>query len=223
MARDARALLADMRAMEEQKERTNPLSGRRKLNRTQFPMSTDEEPYPMSGAGATPSMGLSQFRGGAKDMGRKFGQVLHAKRGSAYHKEFMEGCGDLMITHKAEGSDSEEEKCGGATRKMGKKEMRMLGEVAEAENAATTLGKMKKYSPLAGMTAEEKEEKKAAAKALLSMKKKGGMGTGATEGKGMSGCGVSDKRKLRGAAVSKLMKQGMTMGEASKHIKENGY
>jgi hypothetical protein len=36
--------------------------------------------------------------------------------------------------------------------------------------------------------------------------------------------GDNDARKLRGAAVSRLMKEhGMSLGEASKHIKENGF
>jgi hypothetical protein len=41
----------------------------------------------------------------------------------------------------------------------------------------------------------------------------------------VSGAGAaSDKRKARGAAVSKLMKEkGMTLGEASRHIKQHGF
>jgi hypothetical protein len=54
----------------------------------------------------------------------------------------------------------------------------------------------------------------------------GGMNTGAYEGEGKKakrvvGCG--DKRRTRGELISKLMKEhGMTLGEASKHIKEHG-
>lgn len=48
MARAARAALADQRALEEEAERTNPLDGR------------------VSGGSATPSMGLSEHRGGGK-------------------------------------------------------------------------------------------------------------------------------------------------------------
>lgn len=50
MARQGRKALADMRAMEEQEERVNPIRGR----------------------GATPSMGLSQFRGGDRMVGAGF-------------------------------------------------------------------------------------------------------------------------------------------------------
>jgi hypothetical protein len=36
--------------------------------------------------------------------------------------------------------------------------------------------------------------------------------------------GASDARKKRGAEVSRLMREkGMTLGQASKHIKEHGY
>ena len=48
--RKMRAALADARALEEEAERVNPVKGRGKK---------------MAGAGATPSMGLSMFRGGA--------------------------------------------------------------------------------------------------------------------------------------------------------------
>ena len=56
----------------------------------------------------------------------------------------------------------------------------------------------------------------------------GGMNTGAYEGEGKHKkakrtVGAGDKRRTRGAMISKLMKEhGMTLGEASKHIKENG-
>jgi len=247
MARDARALLADMRALGEQNERKNPLSGRNMLNRTQFPVATDEEPYPMTGSGATPSMGLSQFRGGAKEVGRKLGQILREKKGAAYHKDFMEGCGDLMITHKDESSSGEEEcaPCGagtkkgqtrktarkafegGAKRQMGKeavdRAIREANEIAEGFSAAATLAQMKKSgrAPTRGERMKDAAEEENAAKTLVSMKekKKGGLGTGAYEGHG-----AGDKRKARGAAVSKLMKEkGMSLAEASKHIKEHGY
>jgi len=45
----------------------------------------------------------------------------------------------------------------------------------------------------------------------------------AHSGKGRrASAGPSDKRRARGAAVSRLMKQGMSLGEASRHIKEHG-
>jgi len=52
-----------------------------------------------------------------------------------------------------------------------------------------------------------------------------GKGVGATGGrKKRAPAGASDARRRRGQAVSRLMKEkGMTLGEASKHIKEHGY
>lgn len=78
MARMARKALADMRAMEEQTERMNPV-----------------------GAGATPSMGLSQIRGGrkhkaesnddAKSQGKALMEHLHNLHGSGYARDFHAG------------------------------------------------------------------------------------------------------------------------------------
>lgn len=78
MNRAERKAMADSRAMEEQKERENPLSG----------------------SGATPSMGLSQVRGGKKMMmnaaaqGKHLMEHLGALHGAGYAKEFHKGmCG----------------------------------------------------------------------------------------------------------------------------------
>jgi hypothetical protein len=74
--RMAHKAMADSRAMEEQMERENPLDGR----------------------GATPSMGLSQFRGGAMAHGKALSEHLHSLHGSAYAKDFCRGmtqCGGL--------------------------------------------------------------------------------------------------------------------------------
>ena len=87
--------MADSRAMEEQMERHNPVNPKRLL-----------------GSGATPSMGLSQFRGGKKGrmrkvesdsdsnsdsdseahgMGKALGSHLHGLHGGAFHKAFAKG------------------------------------------------------------------------------------------------------------------------------------
>ena len=59
---------------------------------------------------------------------------------------------------------------------------------------------------------------------IAHMKGKGKAGAGRA-GAGKAGAGKSgDKRKARGDAIRKLMKQhGMTLPQASKHLKENGY
>jgi len=69
MNRMARKELADSRAMEEQMERENPLSG----------------------SGATPSMGLSQVRGGAAAQGKMLREHLVSLHGAGYAKEFCGG------------------------------------------------------------------------------------------------------------------------------------
>ena len=75
MARLARKQMADMRALEEQAERQNVLKG----------------------SGATPSMGLSQFRGGKKHandasaQGAALAEHLHALHGSGYARDFHSG------------------------------------------------------------------------------------------------------------------------------------
>lgn len=167
MARQARKALADLRAMEEEGERLNPVNPKKEI----------------MGRGATPSMGLSQFRGG----------------------------GDLEIVHHASDSDSDEEHALEAGR--------MLGEHIKGLHGA---GYLKKFH--AGMM--------------------GGVNTGAYEGQGRGVSGgapgvtggaavgqvvggakkaPSAARKARGAMVSKLMKEkGMSLGEASKYIKEHG-
>lgn len=117
--RAERKAMADSRAMEEQMERENPLSG----------------------SGATPSMGLSQVRGGKKMMknaaaqGKMLMEHLGSLHGSGYAKQFHEGMkgagffGDLGIPivsdvagmfglgkkkhHKKEESDSDDEMSGG--------------------------------------------------------------------------------------------------------------
>lgn len=65
--------MADMRALEEQAERQNVLEGR----------------------GATPSMGLSQFRGGKKSdasaQGAALAEHLHSLHGSGYARDFHSG------------------------------------------------------------------------------------------------------------------------------------
>jgi hypothetical protein len=104
MARNARKAMADMRAMEEQSERTNPLDGR----------------------GATPSMGLSPFRGGRTrkpspppKQSEAYTQGLHLARhlgklhGKGYAEDFHKGmsgsgilsslAGMLGLGHEEEG------------------------------------------------------------------------------------------------------------------------
>ena len=93
MARLAGKARGDMRAMEEQAERTNPVNPKAEMRTGVY------------GRGATPSMGLSQFRGGAH----------------------MEGCGD-DDGEEMEGGGSMTRKVGaGNGRKKGMKEATEMG------------------------------------------------------------------------------------------------
>jgi hypothetical protein len=83
--------MADSRAMEEQMERMNPLDGR----------------------GATPSMGLSQIRGGmkedsdsdddAKEQGKALSEHLHKLHGKGYARSFHKGMAGGLGTGRYEG------------------------------------------------------------------------------------------------------------------------
>jgi len=99
MARNARKAMADMRAMEEEAERTNPLDGR----------------------GATPSMGLSQIRGGAVrkpakallgrtqkpseayEQGKALAEHLGSLHGKGYAEDFHKGMSGSGILSSLEG------------------------------------------------------------------------------------------------------------------------
>ena len=176
-----------MRAMEEEGERMNPVNPKKAIKQG----ATSYASVPRTSlvaSGATPSMGLSQFRGGGK----------------------------LEIVHHGE-SDDDAEEAGG-----------MLASHIKGLHGA---GYLKKFHSGLGKHCEMD----------------GGMNTGAYEGSGRSGgemCGAamsggaapgvpvvggkakrapSDARKRRGALMSRLMKEkGMSLGEASKYIKEHG-
>ena len=77
MARRDRKAMADMRAMEEQAERMNPIAG----------------------TGATPSMGLSQFRGGRKMKGCGKLKIIHEGGAEEAPSEDMVGGGFLSDLH----------------------------------------------------------------------------------------------------------------------------
>lgn len=203
MARAAARLLAEMRAMEEQGERTNPINPKKVL----------------AGSGATPSMGLSQFRGGkhtlmdhikepmkgfgkkkemekemesesecdsdeAEGAGRMLGQTLHKLHGGRYLSAFRRGMEGGIQTGAYEGEGHS----------------RMHGE----EHRGTVSEKSMDGHRGAGM---------------------GGMAVGGAPSGGKkrrATAGPNDKRRERGAKISHLMKsKGMTLAEASKYLKEH--
>lgn len=107
--------MADNRAMEEQMERMNPINEKTLLeDRSHMEQTRRLSGQGHSGGSATPSMGLSMYRGGgtkkgqmrltarkayeppseAHEMGRHLGLHLHTLHGSAFHRDFSEGlCG----------------------------------------------------------------------------------------------------------------------------------
>ena len=185
MAREAREALAEQRAMAIEHNRENPRNAIR-------------------GRGATPSMGLSQFRGGRKreaamadDMTEAFGQGrhlydhLHGLHGAGYAEDFRkgmsggsrtgatEGQGKLTITHGGE-SESDEEMEGGASTQHYKDEVIHVNDEAVARRKKRATGGKK---PL------------------------------------MEG----DGRLARAKIVRDVMaKRGCSMIEASKYVKEHG-
>lgn len=179
MARKARAALADMRALEEEAERMNPVNPKKAL----------------AGAGATPSMGLSQFRGGKADSdsedecvgaGKMLGEHLSKMHGGAYMEKFMRGMGKAML-----GQDGHGVHKGGIN--TGRYEGEGMSGAGKLEITHHVGGGSNVSGP--GFEAVGGKKKRAPAAA-------------------------SDARRKRGAVVSHLMKtKGMTLGEASKHIK----
>lgn len=214
MARAAAKLLAEMRAMEEQGERMNPVNPKKVL----------------AGSGATPSMGLSQFRGGkhtlmdhiaaptkgfgkkkmekesesesesetdsdsAEGAGRMLGQTLHKLHGGRYLAAFHRGMAGGIQTGAYEG------------------EGKSLH--AEANRAAVSEASMDSHrgaghSGGIGMGG-----------AMSGGAPSGGMAVGGK--KKRAAAGPNDKRRARGAKISHLMKsKGMTLAEASKYLKEH--
>jgi len=83
--------LANGRALEEEAERYNPVNPKQMLS------NRKENTRRLSGQGATPSMGVSEFRGGANHeahmMGQHLGHHLMSLHGGAFHKAFLHGMG----------------------------------------------------------------------------------------------------------------------------------
>ena len=237
--------MADKRAMAKQSERMNPVEplkeGTRK-GRTSLVQSGAE----YVGGGATPSMGLSQFRGGRT---RKMKMEPPSEDG-------MSGgaiVGGAML---------------GQTRHVGagtkKGEMRLTARKAyepDAHKMGAALATHLKSLHGGGFYDDFRKGMELGSMGEEGMDMEGGLKTGRYEGKGKLvlqhlphgegeeihmgmgkgdarvrdeervGCakktrkpaGPSDARRKRGAMVSKLMKEkGMSLAEASRHIKQHG-
>jgi len=92
--RNAHLAMADSRAMEEQMERTNPVNPKNRLDNRR------ETVLRNVGAGATPSMGLSQFRGGMKSaMVHPEEQVKYLGYKKSYESKGCEKAGGKFPTY----------------------------------------------------------------------------------------------------------------------------
>lgn len=221
MNRMEREAMADSRAMEKQRERENPFSGR----------------------GATPSMGLSQIRGGKKMMknaseqGKQLMEHLASLHGGAYAKEFhkgMSGCGIFSsIGHgisdiagmfglgKPESHEEKMKKRGGLRTGSYEGEGKKKG--GSRCVGAGTGGRMMPVPY--GRPQRPKMELMDGAGPFSNL------GHGISDVVGMFGLGkkqkravgAGDGRRKRAEVVRKVMaEKGMKMVEASKYVKEHG-
>jgi hypothetical protein len=221
--------MADARALEEQKERMNPVEPLKEGSRRgRTSLVLDAPEY--VGGGATPSMGLSQFRGGRKrkerspsppsEDGLSGGRIIGAgtKKGQTRKtarkafEDTPEDMGKTLASHIG--------KLHGAGFLEDFKKGMMLGTTG-MKGGANVSGPG--YEALAGGVRTGRYEGKGK---LLIKHLPDGEGEEMMVGSGKKKrrpAGPDDARRKRGAMVSKLMKeQGMTLAEASRHIKQHG-
>ena len=242
MARLAGRMLGNMRALQEEDERENPITGR----------------------GATPSMGLSQFRGGrtqrvveggeemvggrrkrvsrkkmamneAMLMGQELGRHLHGLHGGAYHRDFCEGMvrgagffddvGNFFTkTLPSQFTDPNSFTRGtllptaSEVSKYAAPFLDVAGTAVGAPGVGTMLS--------TGLNTAQSVNK--GAKDLGFGRRRGGASiskTGHTEGAGTkrrAPAGASDGRRRRADIVKKVMSQkGLSMIEASRYVKQH--
>jgi hypothetical protein len=179
-----------------------------------------------------------ELRDHAVEQGRRLAQELHKIRGGAYMANFMSGMGKLEITHGDEmESESEEEMVGNGKLTVMHGGVGVLpdiqpgyGNPAQAPQSfirnQVGLGKsQKKHLGLARKVADDKMEAKEMKKEaeLEGMGRRKTMENVRAVAQAVDGAGKVDKRKARGAAIGKLMREkGMSLAEASRHIKEHG-
>lgn len=211
--REQRLAMADTRALEEEEERMNPVQPLKKTSRRGRTSLVATAPEYV-GAGATPSMGLSQFRGGAREespsedltggaivgAGTKKGMVRKTARKAFEHTPEDMGMALRDHLHSVKGAGFYEDFKKGFTN--------VSGPGFEAVSGGVRTGRYEGKGKLLiqHLPSGEGEEM-----VVGSGKKK------------RKPAGPSDARRKRGALVSKLMKtKGMSLAEASRHIKEMG-
>lgn len=132
--------LADARAMEEQEERMNPINEKHLLSNSR------ENAMRLTGQGATPSMGLSEYRGGkkgalgklvydseAKEMGRHLGKHILGLHGGSFYQGFSDGFleGGRHMSDEDEERQYQEDKAKGVTRTPGRDMSKPVKSVAQ--------------------------------------------------------------------------------------------
>lgn len=241
--RRAHLAMADHRAMEEQMERHNPVNPKQMLSNKREKVMRNVGAGRVVGAGATPSMGLSEFRGGigagklgrraqpsseaseAHQMGVHLGKHLHGLHGGAYHKDFVKGMCE-----------------GGGVWDSIKSGFEDFGHKVAHEFKDPSSVLRKDVIPKGAMVAQAAQPFldvampglgtavntgfKAANYANEGAKMMGYGKTGRYEGMGKkkrSPAGANDGRRKRAEVVKRVMaEKGLKMIEASKYVKEHG-
>ena len=239
MARYARKQLADMRALGEEAERENIVDPRKP--------SSDEMltgAGGIVGGGATPSMGLSQVRGGAtrrphlskaeaREMGAHLAKYLKKIHGGAYARCFGRGYSAVdSDSESSSESDNEPGHHGGNVSKSGQYEgMGHAGAGADYEGqeggirlSPKQLAAYNKKKEGGRMTASQRAASNVAKmqrnEGAMAAAREGGVGAGK---KTRKPAGENDGRRRRAAIVNKVRhEKGLSLIEASQYVKAHG-
>jgi len=236
--------MADSRALEEQSERMNPVQPLKKTaRRGRTSLVLDAPEYvgsgrgtsPLVGRGATPSIGLSQFRGGARrkprsespsedlsggaiigagkgaspcDMGKALSVHIHKLHGAGFFDDFKKGF--LSVVRPVAGIAA---MMPGPVGAVGKVASSLMGGVGgpgyEAVSGGVRTGRYEGKGKLLIQHLPEGEGEEIMA--------------GGARKKTRRPAGPDDGRKKRAMVVKKVMaEKGLSMIEASKYVKAHG-
>jgi hypothetical protein len=218
-ARIAGLARSQRRAVEEEAERMNPVNPKKEL-------PDDRRPFSglIRGSGATPSMGVSQIRGGRKGvseamrMGLHLGEHLHSLHGAGFMDDFSRGiekaARDAPMTMAGEGrlgADGHGVRRGGA----------LNSDTGAYHGKGTKKGMARKTAHLAYES--ESDEDMVGGGKLVCEHKEDGHGIEIKGGKKKRApAKEGDGRRKRAEIVRRVMaEQGMKMIEASKYVKEH--
>jgi len=234
--------MADERAMEKEDERYNP------VNPKQLMSNRSENAMRLSGMGATPSMGLSQFRGGAKltkakaseahQAGLHLGKELFRLHGAGVHECIARGVMEGGRHRREEEGpvaaapvfDAEGQRVVGPS--VNESRRKKANENYNARASPMERGFQKVVSGLSSVGKAGLENihhvipgTEEVGRELSKLIPSGSGKTGAYEGMGKkkrAPAGPSDGRRKRAEIVKKVMAEhGMSMIEASKFVKSH--